>query len=331
MKSLITIEDFILEQQRISPEITGNLVGLLYDISVISKVIAGEIVQTPYIELMKGITGLASINPRLLVNLKELATITFNRVLSTGRIACLVTRETGLIQVPSNMPPGKYVLIIDLIIDVLDNHNSFIVGMIFSIYQRKSETNPAGLDDVLQPASDLIAAGYVIFGIETIMVYSSGSSVNMLLLNPNVGEFLLCEPEILLPNQPKYYSINIREKNSWVKGIDSYVSYLGHEDDRHQFTGLINRFTGSLLCDFHRNLLDGGVSIYPESINNPINLIFNAAPLAWISERAGGQATNGMLNISEIIPSSLNNTTQLIIGEKSLVKEAKGYLSQVQF
>jgi fructose-1,6-bisphosphatase I len=201
-------------------------------------------------------------------------------------------------------------------------------GTLFGIYQRVKESAEVGMADCLQCGRNLVAAGYILYGSSTVMVYSSGQGVHEFTLDPGLGEFLLSHEDIQLPSPPRYYSVNHAHDDFWSPGNRRYVRYLQGKD-RTFPGGLSLRYTGSLVADFHRNLLAGGVFCYPADTIYPtgkMRLTFEANPLAFLAEQASGAATDGVQPILDIKPTELHQRTPLFIGNSELVNTANEFL-----
>jgi len=208
------------------------------------------------------------------------------------------------------------------------------VGTIFSIHRRVSPTSERGtLEDCLQPGRSLVAAGYIIYGSSTMMVYSAGQGVHGFTLDPSIGEFLLSHPNIRVPSKPKYYSVNQGYERHWTPGVQRYTEWLqGKNGDG---LGLSLRYIGSLVADFHRNLLTGGVFYYPADNKDPnmphgkLRLLYEAAPLAFLVEQAGGYASDGHRPILDIQPEELHQRVPLFIGNRDLVEKAEQFIREL--
>jgi fructose-1,6-bisphosphatase I len=203
------------------------------------------------------------------------------------------------------------------------------IGTIFSIQRKISTGERGGLEDVLQPGYKQVGAGYIIYGSSTIMVYTAGLGVYGFTLDPSVGEFLLSHPDIKTPARGKVYSVNEGNTANWNAGTRRYVEHL-KTPDKTSGRPYSGRYVGSLVADFHRNLLSGGIFLYPADRKSPdgkLRLLYEANPLALISEQAGGGASNGRQRILEIVPTDLHQRTPLIIGSAEDVKEAESFLS----
>jgi fructose-1,6-bisphosphatase I len=239
--------------------------------------------------------------------------------------------EEDIIPIPSNYPIGRYVLHYDPLDGSSNIDYNVSVGTIFAIHRRCTPGDgPGELADCLQPGRNLVAAGYIIYGSSTMMVYSTGQGVHGFTLDPRIGEFLLSHPDIRIPAKPKYYSVNQGYEPRWSAGIQNYTKWLQGANDQGMSLSL--RYIGSLVADFHRNVLAGGVFYYPaegKGSGKPqgkLRLLYEAAPLAFLAEQAGGYASDGVQNVLDIQPVSLQQRVPLFIGNRFLVEKAEEYL-----
>lgn len=328
---IITIERHILEQQRFFPQATGEFTNLLYDIALAAKIIAREVNRAGLAEML-GLAGKENVQGEQVMKLDVFA----NEMLihmndHTGRLCIMASEENpDIIPIPDQYPCGRYVLIFDPLDGSSNIDVNASVGTIFSIH-RKVSAGPRGtLDDCLQPGYKQAAAGYIIYGSSTMMVYTSGQGVHGFTLDPTVGEFLLSHPDIRIPPRGKYYSVNEANYHYWSEGVRRYVDYLKTPD---KATGrpYSSRYIGTLVADFHRNLLAGGIFMYPADTKNPhgkLRLLYEAAPLAFIAEQAGGRASDGTRDILHIQPESLHQRVPLFIGSREDVKQAEQFIRE---
>jgi fructose-1,6-bisphosphatase I len=236
--------------------------------------------------------------------------------------------EEDIIPIPPRYPTGKYVLLYDPLDGSSNIDVNVSVGTIFAIHRRKTESGCGTLEDCLQPGRNLVAAGYILYGSSTMMVYATaGGGVHGFTLDPAIGEFLLSHPNIRFPAKPKYYSVNQGYQPYWTKGVQAYTEWL--QNDTPEKKGLSLRYIGSLVADFHRNLLTGGVFYYPADTKDPkkpggkLRLLYEAAPLAFLAEQAGGYASDGERAILDIEPGKLHQRVPLFIGNRLLVERAE--------
>lgn len=329
---IVTIERYILEQQSGFPEATGALTNLLYDLALSAKIIASHTTRAGLAEIL-GTTGAENMHGDTVQKLDVFAERTIYRMNDhTGRLAVMASEEEEeIIPIPAQYPIGKYVLLYDPLDGSSNIDYNVSVGTIFAIYRRKSTEGPGTLADCLQPGRNLVAAGYIIYGSSTMMVYSTGQGVHGFTLDPRVGEFLLSHPNIRMPEKPKYYSVNQGYEPRWSPGVQRYTQWL--QGDNEEGISLSLRYIGSLVADFHRNLLAGGVFYYPAEgkggkAQGKLRLLYEAAPLAFLAEQAGGYASDGHQPILDIEPTKLHQRVPLFIGNRKLVEKAEAYIGQ---
>jgi len=255
-----------------------------------------------------------------------------NALLHTGRVCVMATEEEQEpIPVPQgNSGSGKYVIIYDPLDGSSNIDVNVSIGTIFSIHHRITESGPGTLEDCLQPGREQVAAGYVIYGSSTVMVYTAGHGVHMFTLDPTIGEFRLHEHGIRTPAVGRFYSINESYYQRWSDGYRRVVQTFKGVDDPERRKNA--RYIGSLVADFHRNLLAGGVFMYPADTKSPqgkLRLLYEAAPLAFIAEHAGGAATDGANRILDIEPTELHQRTPLLIGSRDDVAFVERMVAQV--
>jgi fructose-1,6-bisphosphatase I len=235
-----------------------------------------------------------------------------------------------IIPIPDEFEVGKYFLLFDPLDGSSNIDVNVSIGTIFAIHRKISSGEGGTLADALQPASKLVAAGYVIYGSSTMLVYTTGQGVHGFTLDPSVGEFLLSHENIQIPDQPQYYSANHGYEKEWTPGIQAYLKWLQNvKGAKQQPLGL--RYIGSLVSDFHRNLLRGGVFVYPGDIKNPagkMRLMFEAQALAFIASQAGGYASDGIGSVLDIQPHALHQRVPLIIGNRHLVESAENFVRE---
>lgn len=331
--NIITIERHILEGQRSHPQATGTLTQLLYDLALAGKVISSKTTRAGLAEIL-GRTDDTNIQDEVVMKLDRLADNTIYRLNAyTGRLACMASEEDAdMITIPERYNYGKYVLVFDPLDGSSNIDFNIPIGTIFGIYARKSEGGPGTLGDILQPARNMVAAGYILYGSSTMFVYSAGDGVHGFTLDPSVGEFLLSHPNIRIPETPKYFSVNLGYQAFWSKGIQCFTDYLQGKDGG--IKGLSLRYVGSLVADFHRNLLAGGVFYYPSDSKDPkkpkgkLRLSYEAGPLSFLCEQAGGLGSDGSRNILDIDPEHLHQRTPLFIGNRSLVEKAEACIRE---
>ena len=321
-----TIERFILDQEEKYPEATGELSNLLYDIALAAKIIAANIRRAGLVNIL-GSAGATNVQGEEQQKLDVFANQTLTQALNhTGRVCVMASEEDeAIIPVPEHYPVGKYVVLYDPLDGSSNIDVNGAVGTIFSVYRRVSTQGPGGLEDVLQPGCKQVAAGYVIYGSSTMLIYTTGQGVAGFTLDPSIGEFLLSHPRIVTPRVGRYYSVNESNFARWSKGIQWAVRGF-HGDRPEEIRGKNSRYIGSLVADFHRNLLAGGIFLYPADTKNrrgKLRLLYEGSPMAFIAEQAGGSATDGSRRILDIVPRELHQRTPLVIGSR----EDVGYVA----
>lgn len=329
MQRIITIERFIIEREHEIPGATGEFSKLLTDIALAAKIVWREVSKAGLVDII-GSTGKVNISGDVVQKLDEFANEIFINVMQKGGHLCVMASEEskGLIEIPEELAKGKYVLVFDPLDGSSNIDVNVSIGSIFGIFRRVTPGGRGTEEDVLQPGRNLVAAGYVVYGSSTILVYTTGNGVHGFTLDPSIGEFLLSHENIRIPKKGDIYSVNEGYYERWDENMKKLVNYLKAED---KATGRPYklRYVGTLVADFHRTLLYGGIFMYPGDSKNPegkLRLIYEAAPLAYVVEKAGGRASNGFQNILDIKPTSLHQRTPLFIGSEEDVKLVEKFL-----
>lgn len=325
---IFTIERFLLEHQ---PDYArGELTNLLYDIALAAKIIAIKTNRAGLVDIL-GTSGDENVQGETQQKLDVYADNVIYRMCEhTGRLCAMVSEEREeMITIPPEYEKGTYVLVHDPLDGSSNIDVNVSIGTIFGVYRCVDWENRGRLEDVLQPGRKLVAAGYVLYGASTMLVYSSGQGVHGFTLNPELGEFLLSHPNLRLPDPPQYYSVNGSYYHRWSQGVKNYLKWLQGqvEYDNPQLSA---RYIGSLVADFHRNLLRGGVFCYPAESTRPdgkLRLLYEAAPLAFLIEQAGGYASDGNRPILDIVPDDIHQRAPLFIGNRKLVEKAEHFIS----
>ncbi|HSM23815.1 MAG TPA: class 1 fructose-bisphosphatase [Anaerolineaceae bacterium] len=326
--TIMTIERHILEQERFHPEATGVLTYLLYDLALAGKMIASQMSRAGLAQIL-GKTGDVNVQGEQVMKLDKLADETIYSLNDhTGRLAVMASEEhKDIIPIPEQYQTGKYVILYDPLDGSSNIDFNVGVGTIFAIYSRVSPSGPGTVEDCVQKGRKMVAAGYIVYGASTMFVYTTGNGVHGFTLDPSIGEFLLSHEDIKMPSIPTYYSVNQGYFNRWSPGVQKYTQYL--QGMTSETSSISMRYVGSLVVDFHRTLLAGGIFYYPWDISKPegkLRLTYEANPLAFIAEQAGGAASTGMQDILDIQPRSLHQRTSLFIGNKEMVREAEEYI-----
>ena len=320
---VVTIERFIIEQERLQPQATGELSNLLYDIALAAKIISGNVRRAGLVDVI-GAVGRTNVQGEQQQKLDVLANETIKQSFGhTGRVCLMASEEEeDAIPTPAEYGPGKYVLLFDPLDGSSNIDVNVSIGTIFSIHRRISpKDGPGIMNDLLQPGRKQVAAGYIIYGSSTVLVYTLGHGVHFFTLDPTVGEFLLMNPSVQTPESGAYYSVNESHYPWWSPGYRKVVATLKGVDGKGN--GKNARYIGSLVADFHRNLVAGGIFLYPGDPKSPhgkLRLLYECSPLAFIAEQAGGAATDGVRPILDITPTALHQRTPLVIGSKDDVE-----------
>src|SRR5213594_164628 len=330
LTSVVTIERFIMEQERLHPEATGELSNLLYDLCLAAKIISRQVRRAGLTDILGG-SGTLNVSGDLQQKLDMFANETVrNAVQHTGRVCITASEEDEAPRVCPREEQGKYVLLYDPLDGSMNLNVNVSIGTIFSIHRRVTgQQEGASERDCLQPGYRQTAAGYILYGSSTMLVYTTGQGVHGFTLDPTIGEFLLSHPDIRSPDVGKYYSVNESHWNKWAPGIQRVVGAFKNGDGG-RVEAKNARYIGSLVADIHRNLMSGGVFLYPADAISPqgkLRLLYEAAPLALVVEQAGGAATDGQRNILDIKPTALHQRTPLIIGSKQDVAFAQSVLA----
>jgi fructose-1,6-bisphosphatase I len=325
---VVTIERHILETQKYFPQATGVLTNLLYDIALAGKMIASQMSLAGLAQVL-GKTDDINVQGEQVMKLDRLADdIIFHMTAQTGRLAVLASEEhEDILPVPEHDNPGKYVLMFDPLDGSSNIDYNAGVGTIFAIYHRLTKKGPGTVEDCLQTGRSLVAAGYIVYGVSTMFVYTTGHGVHGFTLDPSIGEFLLTHENIRIPTEPIYYSANTGNQEKWSEGVREFTRALHGGNGKAR--PLSMRYVGSLVVDFHRTLLAGGIFYYPGDRSKPqgkLRLTYEAVPLAYIAEQAGGYASDGCHAILDIQPQQLHQRTPLYVGNSSLVRAAEAYI-----
>ena len=332
MAKIKTLTEFITDQQALNPGAKGDLSRLLNDIAIASKIVHREINKAGLVDIL-GEVGQENVQGESVKKLDLYANDQFIAAFKSGGECAAVASEEDediVILDGLNSRNGKYLVSIDPLDGSSNIDVNISVGTIFSVLQRKDTNKTVTKEEFFVAGKEQVAAGYVIYGSSTMLVYTTGNGVNGFTLDPSIGEFCLSHPNIQTPVTGEIYSVNEANLNTMSKGVKKYVSFCQQLDNNNKRTHTA-RFMGSLVADFHRNLLKGGIYIYPKTTAAPLGrlrLLYECAPLAWIAEEAGGKATDGTQRILDIVPTDLHQRTPYFIGSTQMVEKAESYMNE---
>lgn len=332
MSKIATLTEFITDQQILNPQATGDLTRILYDISVASKVVNKEINKAGLND-MTGDVGQENIQGESVKKLDLYANNVFIDALEGGgQCAAIASEENEEIIILDglNSSKGKYLLCMDPLDGSSNIDVNISVGTIFSVLKRKNPNKDVSEDEFFVAGNQQVAAGYVIYGSSTMLVYTTGNGVNGFTLDPSIGEFYLSHPNMKTPAKGEIFSINEANEKIMPLGVQKYAKFC-HELDQDGKRTHTARFMGSLVADFHRNLLKGGIYIYPNTNAAPtgrLRLMYECSPLAWIIEEAGGKASDGKTRILDIVPTNIHQRAPLFIGSMEMMEKAEKFMTE---
>ena len=317
MSDIKTLSEFIVERQNEFPGATGDLSSLLTAFRLAAKIVNREVNKAGLMSEILGAEGTENVQGEQQQKLDVYANNLFIRMMRTQGAVCAVASEENedIVHFDNG---GKYVVTMDPLDGSSNIDVNVSIGTIFSVYKRLSTGPRATLEDFLQPGTAQVAAGYIVYGSSTMLVYSTGHGGNGFTLDPSIGTFCLSHPDMRTPADGKIYSINEGNWHDFSDGVRSYI-------DACKKKKMSARYIGSLVADFHRNLLKGGIYIYPGTTKAPkgkLRLLYEANPLAFLVEQAGGKATDGTTRILDLKPTELHQRTPLYIGSSALVYAA---------
>lgn len=333
MKKLTTLHEFIMDRQADFPYATGELTRLLNDIAVASKVVSNDVRRAGLLENFLGAQGSTNIQGEEQQKLDVIADNQFIQMFQSGGEVCGIASEENDDFMPFESEfskKGNYVVLFDPLDGSSNIDVNVSIGTIFSIYRRKSEVGTsATLEDMMQPGSEQIAAGYVLYGSSTMLVYTTGKGVNGFTLDPSIGEFCLSHPDMKMPDTGRIYAMNEGNINICEAGIKEYIETYCQQTLPGAERPYSGRYIGSLVADFHRNMIKGGIYIYPDTTTDPegkLRLLYECNPLAFIAEQAGGIASTGRERVMDLKPTRLHQRIPYFVGSKNMVEQAMSYL-----
>jgi len=328
---ITTLNDFIILKQKDFPYAKGELSSLLSHIGIAAKIVNKKINKAGLVDII-GSAGEVNVHGENQQKLDVYADKVFiGSLLSSGECCGIATEENEneIVFPDANASKGKYIVCIDPLDGSSNIDFNVSVGTIFSIYRRiTKQGEKVRIGDFLQNGSKQVAAGYIIYGSSTMMVYSTGFGVNGFTLDPSIGEFCLSHPDIKTPEDGSIYSVNEGNYTHFPEGVKKYIKYC-QEIDKESGRPYTSRYIGSLVSDFHRNLLKGGIFLYPENATSPLGklrLVYECNPVAFIASQAGGRASNGNHNFLEMNPTSLHQRSPFYVGSKNMVNKLEEFL-----
>jgi fructose-1,6-bisphosphatase I len=326
-----TLVQHIRQQEKTVPGATGEFTSLMNEIMVAGKIISLQVNSAGIGEDILGLTGKINVQGEEVKKLDEFSDITFTKIIGQSGTVCAITSEEkdDAHIIPPGEHPGKYIFMMDPLDGSSNIDVNVSIGTIFSIYKKKSPGLDVTDEDLMQKGADQVAAGYIVYGSSTIFVYTSGQGVHGFTLDPTLGEFFLSHPDLKIPEQGSTYSANEGNWGVWEESQKDLVAYLKEEDPSSGRPYKL-RYIGSLVADFHRTLLKGGLFMYPKDVKSPkgkLRFSFEAAPLAFIVEQAGGKASTGKKRILDITPTGIHDRLPLFIGSKNDVEMAEERLA----
>ncbi len=329
---VITIERHIIEQQELSHGATGDFSSLLRDLALAFKIINREVRQAGLVDAL-GATGIENVQGEIVQKLDAFADTVIYRAMDHGGHLCGMASEENenILPIPDNYKCGKYVLLFDPLDGSSNIDVNVSIGTIFSILRRVTpDHKPSTLEDFLQPGYKQVAAGYTIYGPSTMLVYTAGRGVYGFTFDPSVGEFLLSHDDIRIPQHGKIYSANEGNYNKWDSRVQRYIDWAKSDIPEEHKKAYSLRYIGSMVADVHRTLLYGGVFLYPADIKShkgKLRLLYEANPMSFVVEQAGGRASNGSQRVLDIQPELLHQRTPLIVGSPQNVDEVERFLN----
>ena len=334
-RKLMTLDEFTIQELRNFPAATGELSGLLRSIGLASKRINAEVNRAGLVDIL-GAAGKDNVQGEEVQKLDEFANNTFIDLLNHSIYCAGVGSEENDDIVVFDDPlsnNSKYVLMMDPLDGSGNIDVNISIGTIFCICRRVTpKGQPVELKDFLQPGNRIVAAGYIIYGSSTMLVYATKRGVNGFTLDPTVGEYCLSHPDIKCPENGKIYSVNHGNFNQYAPGVQKYIKHC-QAKDKTNGGPYTQRYIGSMVADIHRNLIKGGIFMYPGTTDKPkgkLRLMYECNPMAFIVGRAGGLATNGEQNVMDIQPSELHQRMPMFIGSRNMMFELEEFLKAAE-
>lgn len=329
MARRLTLTEYISDEERKHVDATGDFSSTLSDVSLAAKLVAREVRSAGLGNILGG-AGSTNVSGDEVKKLDLFAHEIFVNVMERGGHLCVMASEewSDPIPIPDAYPQGKYVFVFDPLDGSSNIEGNVGVGTIFAIFDRVTEGGKGDLEDLLQPARKMLCAGYVIYGSSTMLVYSTGVGVHGFTLDPTIGSFILSHENIRTPERGRILSVNEGNQSRWTEDTRAFVEHI-KSPDKASGRPYTSRYVGSLVVDFHRNMLYGGIFLYPEDKKNPkgkLRLLYEAGPLAYLAVQAGGLASTGREPILDVVPEELHQKVPLVIGSAGDVRLYESFL-----
>ncbi len=322
--SVKTLEQFVIQKEQNFPYATGQFSKIIRDIVLASRLINREVNKAGLVDIL-GLTGATNVQGEEVQKLDIFANEHMMDALFKGRMVCAVGSEENDDFIIRPGSEGKYIVLMDPLDGSSNIDVNVSIGTIFSIYRRNDGGGELTREELLQPGAKQLAAGYVLYGSSTMLVYTTGHGVNGFTLDPSIGEFLLSHPNMMFPEKCDTYSVNEGHYRNFFEGTKAYLRHIKSVSE----VPYKSRYIGSLVADFHRNLLKGGIFMYPGTHQRPegkLRLTFEANPMAFIAEQAGGYASNGRKRVMDMQPTDLHQRTPLFMGNKEEVQMLESFI-----
>lgn len=326
---VISLSQFIADQQSKHPGATGDLSKIFRDIKFAAKIVNRDVRKAGLVDIL-GAHGTVNVQGEEVKKLDMLANEEFKSSLTLGGDCCAIIseEEEDIHHIETTLnQDSKYIIAMDPLDGSSNIDVNASIGTIFSVYKRKSPVGgPVTMEDVLQKGIHQVAAGYIIYGSSTMIVFTTGQGVNAFTLDSSIGDFCLSHPDIQIPKDGKIYSINDGNYDRFEEGVKKYVDYCRDSVNKEMYSA---RYIGSMVADFHRNLLKGGIFMYPatsDAKNGKLRLMFESNPMAFITEQAGGKATTGKQRIMEVEPSEIHQRNPVFMGSENMVNKVESML-----
>ena len=326
---LLTLSRFTAQKQTANHEPGGGLARLLGQIGLVGKLIAQDLRRAGLSDIL-GTTGEVNVQGETVKKLDEIANETFLKVFHQSEHVCALASEEmeKPVLLPENWPQAQYMLLFDPLDGSSNTDCNMPLGTIFSVLKSQHKDQMPTMDDLVCNGSEQVAAGYLLYGASTMLVYTIGQGVHGFTLDPGIGEYLLSHEQIRIPDRGKIYAVNEGNYHQWPEGTKKYFDYLKMKDNAtgRPYSG---RYSGCLVADMHRILIGGGIYLYPGELDKPegkLRLLYEANPLAWIVEQAGGKASTGAMRILDVEAKQLHQRVPLIIGSANDVRDAVAFI-----